>query len=516
VTFQHKFDLEDNNAGVAYDGVALEIAMDSGPFQDIGIAGGSFALGGYNSTVSGVHQNPLAGRDVWSGSSAGFQRVEVNLPADANGRTVKLRWRMGTDVSVGGAGYWLDDIRVYGATAPTFPPDETFDELTAPELPLDWINNVTSGPGPGWITTVGDNGTLNAYTDDTATVSDKALETPRFDVVANGRVWFQHKVDLEIAKGNALAGVVGIALDGVVLEIAYGDGPFVDVVEAGGTFVFGGYNNMVRIGENPLSGRAVWSGSSAGYEGVLVNLPAAANGRSVRLRWRVGTDSSVGRTGYALDAIHVDLNGAPAFPPDETFDDVTVPALPYGWTSTNAGAGNGWFTLASEASSAPNAAYTDDPPTPTDRSLMTPLFLAGPGDKLSFRHKVDLDASNPSGVTFDGVVLEISIAGGQFQDIFAAGGSFSSGGYDRVVFASPANPLSGRNAWGGDSNGYRDVVVNLPQGIASSAVRMRWRLGTDEFAGGRGYWLDDIHLGVPISDRIFFYGFECRPGQACP
>jgi protein phosphatase len=71
------------------------------------------------------------------------------------------------------------------------------------------------------------------------------------------------------------------------------------------------------------------------------------------------------------------------------------------------------------------------------------------------------------------------------------------------------------NAWGGDSQGFQDVVVNLPAGIGGSGVRMRWRMGTDNFAGGRGYALDDIHVGAPISDRIFSGDFECRSGLPC-
>jgi hypothetical protein len=94
-------------------------------------------------------------------------------------------------------------------------------------------------------------------------------------------------------------------------------------------------------------------------------------------------------------------------------------------------------------------------------------------------------------------------------------GSFASGGYDHVVSTSSiGNPLSGRNAWGGTSNGYQDVVVNLP-GVFND-VAVRWRMGTDAFAGGTGYSLDDVHLGYPITDRILSDGFECRPGPSCP
>lgn len=185
-----------------------------------------------------------------------------------------------------------------------FPPDETFGGVIPPELPPGWINDHT-GDGPGWIT-VNDvvSSPPNAgFTDDTATASDKSLETPPFNVVANGRVAFNHKLDLESSTD-------GLAYDGVVLEIAYDQNPFADIVDVGGTFVSGGYNYTIQGSINPLFGRAAWSGTSPEYLGVVVDLPPSANGRTVRLRWRVGTDLNTGRSGYWLDDIHVDVNGA--------------------------------------------------------------------------------------------------------------------------------------------------------------------------------------------------------------
>ncbi len=46
---------------------------------------------------------------------------------------------------------------------------------------------------------------------------------------------------------------------------------------------------------------------------------------------------------------------------------------------------------------------------------------------------VDLQEQLQHGGTYDGMVLEISIAGGAFQDILAAGGSFVSGGYNSTI-----------------------------------------------------------------------------------
>jgi hypothetical protein len=46
-----------------------------------------------------------------------------------------------------------------------------------------------------------------------------------------------------------------------------------------------------------------WSGDSGGYITTTVNLPAAAAGQSVQLRWSVGTDSTVADVGQRVDTI---------------------------------------------------------------------------------------------------------------------------------------------------------------------------------------------------------------------
>ncbi|MEO7756871.1 MAG: hypothetical protein ABIS07_09845, partial [Dokdonella sp.] len=200
--------------------------------------------------------------------------------------------------------------------------------------------------------------------------------------------------------------------------------------------------------------------------------------------------------GGPVDLGAYESQSLPTFPADENFDEVTAPALPFAWLDSHTGATSGWRTLAGDAASSPNTAFADDPPTVTDKSLTTPPVFIVKNGQLRFRHRMNLDASTGTAVTFDGVVFEVSIAQQPFQDIFAAGGTFAGGGYDRVVFASSGNPLAGRNAWGGSTVGYQNVVVNLPESAAGKSVIFRWRMGTDAFESGAGYWLDDIHVDV--------------------
>src|SRR5262249_2894554 len=76
-------------------------------------------------------------------------------------------------------------------------------------------------------------------------------------------------------------------------------------------FVSGEYSGILGTG-SPLSGRAAWTGLSAGtpaapaYINTVVNLPATANGHSIRLRFRVVADSNTvapGVPGVRIDTI---------------------------------------------------------------------------------------------------------------------------------------------------------------------------------------------------------------------
>ncbi|MFY9556892.1 MAG: HYR domain-containing protein, partial [Blastocatellia bacterium] len=122
LTFRNNFNLE-----TGFDGAVLEFAFstDGGAtfnaFNDIVAAGGSFGAGGYNGTISANFLSPIAGRQAWTGDSAGFITTSVNLPA-VPGAVIKFRFRVASDCNNSGTGQNIDTIRITdGFTCTTCP-----------------------------------------------------------------------------------------------------------------------------------------------------------------------------------------------------------------------------------------------------------------------------------------------------------------------------------------------------------------------------------------------------------
>jgi hypothetical protein len=122
LTFRNNFSTE-FSSGTFWDGGVLEVSspnINGGAFTDITdpAVGGTFASGGYTGEISGLASNPIAGRMAWSGNSGGYITTAANLGQNMNGQTIKLRWRMGTDLFTGAPGWHIDTLAITGATCP--------------------------------------------------------------------------------------------------------------------------------------------------------------------------------------------------------------------------------------------------------------------------------------------------------------------------------------------------------------------------------------------------------------
>ena len=216
---------------------------------------------------------------------------------------------------------------------------QNFDGVAAPALPAGWTSTV-AGTGSPWTTvnTSSDTAPNSAFGFDGAAVASQFLTSPAFTISSTtATLSFRNRWSFEQPTN---------CFDAGVLEIKIGAGSFTDIVAAGGAFTSGGYTGTVStMWSNPLGGRAAWCQVSAGYPAYLttgVNLPAAAAGQTIQLRWRIGTDSSTGAPGQNIDSIVVSdfcpatCVGGPATPlPSETANvAVAADKSTYSWSAT--------------------------------------------------------------------------------------------------------------------------------------------------------------------------------------
>ena len=133
----------------------------------------------------------------------------------------------------------------------------------------------------------------------------------------------------------------------------------------------------------------------------------------------------------------------------ENFDTTTVPNLPAGWTVTaTGGATAGLAAWRTNGLSSDKSALAG-PTTTVSENLLDSANIAivSQTAQISFLHRWNMEADATG--FYDGGVLEISIGGGAFADILAAGGSFAAGGYTGTIAAGFGNALAGRQAWSG-------------------------------------------------------------------
>jgi subtilisin-like proprotein convertase family protein len=123
IKFRNSFNTEHDPppAEVFWDGFVMEVSVNGGAFGDIIDAGASFVSGGYTGEIDGTANNPLAGRQAWSGDSGGYIDSTVNLPASFNGQTIKIRFRIGTDEAVAAPGVHVDGFQVIGGSCSCSP-----------------------------------------------------------------------------------------------------------------------------------------------------------------------------------------------------------------------------------------------------------------------------------------------------------------------------------------------------------------------------------------------------------
>jgi hypothetical protein len=153
--------------------------------------------------------------------------------------------------------------------------------------------------------------------------------------------------------------------------------------------------------------------------------------------------------------------------------------------------GCGWHADADVQHSGAYSASAPARPGTSDQRLTTSSSIAIPANSiaasLSFWHMEQFTSG-------DGGVLEVSTNGGaNWAD---AGANITQGGYNTML-GGPSNPLTGRQGWGGyvPDGMFNQVTVNLLP-YAGQGVQFRFRLGTDNSIGTRGWAIDDVTVTI--------------------
>ncbi|NKI34132.1 hypothetical protein HFP89_02995 [Wenzhouxiangella sp. XN79A] len=133
--FQNRQQMESAGSG-CFDGAVLEISTDDGGSWTE-LSGDRIGFRPHDGPISDEWENPLAGSPAWCGDPRGWEDYAIDL-SDFAGETVRLRYRLATDSSIGDRDGWLvDDVRVLGCGGVT---------SDAP-VSGNWFNPQRSGEG---------------------------------------------------------------------------------------------------------------------------------------------------------------------------------------------------------------------------------------------------------------------------------------------------------------------------------------------------------------------------------
>jgi len=230
-------------------------------------------------------------------------------------------------------------------------------------------------------------------------------------------------------------------------------------------------------------------------------------------------DSPVRFAGTALPEVLVDFDGEIRFTDatdigadevtnrcysfSETFDAVTAPALPTGWTTAASGGEFTWVTSAFAPASPPNDVFALEVGSVGVAELTSPVIaVPANGAYASFLNLYNLEQESAT-VGYDGMVLEISINGGGYADIITAGGAFLANGYTHTISGGFGSAIAGRRAWSGLSDGttaapsYKGTFVELPPAANGTNIQLKWRVACDSStvaAGLPGVRIDNFSI----------------------
>lgn len=161
-----------------------------------------------------------------------------------------------------------------------------------------WVSGSNTGTDTWTLSTANPAGgsTQHWHVDDQSTTSDTFLTSPSISLPADLSLMtfqFQNAQNLE-------SRTAGGCWDGGILEVGVDGGAFSQIDNA--LLLVDPYDGAINAG--PLNGSQAWCGDPQAYLNSVVDIDSLA-GSTVQFRFRVSTDSSVGRPGWDIDDIAI-------------------------------------------------------------------------------------------------------------------------------------------------------------------------------------------------------------------
>ncbi len=143
-TFEHSYKFEtDGNPPTYWDGAVIEITTDGGTTWTDVSQYTTPGYGGVIGTPGNTGQNPLGGRQGYVNQNAGYPAmvpVTLNFGSSMAGKTVRLRFRAGSDLGAGAPGWTIDNMGVLFAT------NTPFSEVVADDGECNGVPVAAAGP----------------------------------------------------------------------------------------------------------------------------------------------------------------------------------------------------------------------------------------------------------------------------------------------------------------------------------------------------------------------------------
>src|SRR4029079_11461963 len=267
-------------------------------------------VNGYDGPLRTQFQNPLGGRQAFSGPSPGYESTRINLRSLA-GSTIRVRFRLGSDNVLGFNGWFIDDVAFYACAAPSAPaPPNTparFTSLVPGRLlesrgglaTVDGLFNGIGVRGAQSVTAVTVAGRGGVAGDAAAVVLNVTVTDPQ----ASGFVTV-YPCGSERPNASSLNYVAGATVANAVV-VKVGDGGQVCMFSQAATDLIADVNGFFPAGSSFTSlvpGRLLES------RGGLATVDGLFNGIGVRGAQSVTAVTVAGRGGVAADAAAVVLN----------------------------------------------------------------------------------------------------------------------------------------------------------------------------------------------------------------